>query len=181
MKMVEMINLPAWYILALGTLRSVRWLYIDIWSQSFWGGGPRPKLARPANGGPGKVFIPAMPLMLKVWIGFSSRIWKKIIKSRSFNVGHFDNEKKVSRNHHDFSNSCLAFWLLGIYQKDQLRNEIDQLKVKNDFLMKFDKAAIILMVFASISWPSLIRRYQIVQKGISNDIISKNTFPQIHK
>ena len=87
---------------------------------------------------------------------------KTIIKSKSFNVGHFSPKKKVSWNHHNFSNSCLAFWLLGIYKKDQLGNEIVQLNVKNDFLMKFDKAAIILMVMVlAISWPSLISRYQI--------------------
>ena len=64
MKKVEMIYLPAWYILALGTLRSVRWLYMDIWSQSFCVGGPRPRLANPAKGGPGRVW--AIPLILNV-------------------------------------------------------------------------------------------------------------------
>ena len=59
----------------------------------------------------------------------------------------FSTEKKVSWNHHDFSISCLAFWLLGIYQKALLGNEIDQLNnVKNEFLVKFDRAAMILMV-----------------------------------
>ena len=62
-----------WYILALGTLLSVRGVYIDIWSQSFWVGGPRPREAKPANGGPWMVPI---PLMLRVWIGFSSKICK---------------------------------------------------------------------------------------------------------
>ena len=41
---------------------------------------------------------------------------------------------------------ALPFGFWAFTKKDQLGNEIGQLNVKNDFLMKFDKAAIILMV-----------------------------------
>ena len=67
-----------WYILALLTLLSVFWLYMDIWSQSL-AVGPRPRLARPASGAPGGPG--AIPARFKpfididsVWIGFSSSI-----------------------------------------------------------------------------------------------------------
>ena len=90
----DFFHLPAWYILALGTLRSVLWLYIDIWSQSFWGGGPKPKLANPAKGGPGKVPI---PLMLKVWIGFSSRICKIINIIKTYNNVYKWNDSSAGR------------------------------------------------------------------------------------
>ena len=44
---------------------------------------------------------------------------------------------------------ALPFGFWAFTKKDQLGNEIGQLNdVKNDFRMKFDKAAIILMVLA---------------------------------
>ena len=72
-----------WYILALGgrwppfmwRLWALCWLYMDIWSHSLAVVGARPRVARPASGGPGGR-VP-IPLMLSVWIGFSSSIcWK---------------------------------------------------------------------------------------------------------
>ena len=43
---------------------------------------------------------------------------------------------------------ALPFGFWAFTKKDQLGNEIGQLNVKNDFRMKFDKAAMILMVLA---------------------------------
>ena len=51
------------------------WLYMDIWSHSLAVVGASPRVASPASGGPGGR-VP-IPLMLSVWIGFSSSIcWK---------------------------------------------------------------------------------------------------------
>ena len=44
---------------------------------------------------------------------------------------------------------ALPFGFWAFTKKDQLGNEIGQLNVKNDFRMKFDKAAIIFMVLAT--------------------------------
>ena len=50
---------------------------MDIWSHSLAAVGANPRVARPARGGPGGR-VP-IPLMLRVWMGFSSNIckWKK--------------------------------------------------------------------------------------------------------
>ena len=72
-----------WYILARLTLWSVLWLCRDIWSHSFCvGTAPKPMWARLARGAPRRV---PTPLMLNVWIGFSSRIWSRQI----FDAPHF--------------------------------------------------------------------------------------------